>query len=160
MVSNSARFLYPSVSVGITVEVRRTHAHIVGLLSVVAMTALAGLAFAQDLSDERKVVTFIGFQQYEEASRVFVRTNEQVRYRIEDSKQDSIILILENTGVSGVNQLNALDTRFFDSAVRFVQPRLIEGASPSVQIEIRLSERVPFETLQNDNFLALDFARK
>lgn len=117
-------------------------------------------ARAQDLSDEVKDLTFVGFQQYAEASRVFVRTNEKAGYRIDDSKDGTLVLILENTGVTAVNHLNHLDTRFFDSPVAFIQPRLIEGTSPSVQIEIALRERVPYETLQNDNFLALDFQRK
>ncbi len=119
-----------------------------------------GTARAQDLTDEVKDLTFVGFQQYEEASRVFVRTNEKASYRIDDSKSDTIVLILQNTGVTAVNHLNHLDTRFFDSPVAFIQPRLIEGTSPSVQIEIALRESVPYETLQNDNFLALDFRRR
>lgn len=128
----------------------------------VALAAAVGLgtAAAQDLSDERRLLTFVGFQQYKEASRVFIRTNEQVKYRVDDSRLESIVLILENTGASAVNHLNFLDTRYFDSPVRYIQPRLIEGTSPSIRIEIRLSERVPYETLQNDNFLALDFKRR
>lgn len=131
------------------------------VLTVLAAAAVGfGTAAAQDLSDERRLLTFVGFQQYKEASRVFVRTNEQVKYRIDDSRLESITLVLENTGAAAVNHLNFLDTRFYDSPVRFIQPRLIEGTSPSVQIEIRLSDRVPYETLQNDNFLALDFKRR
>ncbi|MEO0811449.1 MAG: hypothetical protein AAFY60_01205 [Myxococcota bacterium] len=119
-----------------------------------------GTATAQDLDSEVKALTFVGFQQYSEASRVFVRTNEKVKFRVDDGKRDTIVLILENTEVTAVNHLNHLDTRFFDSPVDYVQPRLIEGTSPSVQIEIALSESVPYETIQNDNFLAIDFKRQ
>ncbi|MEO1172884.1 MAG: hypothetical protein AAFX94_12675, partial [Myxococcota bacterium] len=90
------------------------------VLTVLAAAAVGfGTAAAQDLSDERRLLTFVGFQQYKEASRVFVRTNEQVKYRIDDSRLESITLVLENTGAAAVNHLNFLDTRFYDSPVRF-----------------------------------------
>lgn len=116
-------------------------------------------AHAQNVDGEQRELTFIGFQQYSDASRVFIRTNESVSYRIEDDRQDKIVVILENTGASVANHLKHLDTRFFDGPVVFVQPRLIEGASPSVEIEIHLGTRTPYDTLQNDNFLAIDFRR-
>ncbi|MEL6761427.1 MAG: hypothetical protein AAFP04_13645 [Myxococcota bacterium] len=117
-------------------------------------------AQAQDLNGERRSLTFIGFQQYSDASRVFIRTNEAVKFRVDDSKQDAILVTLENTSPDVVNHLNHLDTRYFNSPVTFIQPRLIEGASPSIEIEIRLRNRVPYETLQNDNFVAIDFQRR
>lgn len=119
------------------------------------LSPLAGSA--QDLQDEPRDLTFVGFQQYNEASRVFVRTNEAVKFRVDTSKDDLVVLVLENTGVSKSNNLRHLDTRFFKSPVAFIQPRLIEGPSNSVHIEIRLRQKVPFKQVQNDNLLALDF---
>lgn len=117
-------------------------------------------AGAQDLSDEVKDLTFVGFQQYREASRVFVRTNEAVRYRVESPRDGVVVLTLENTGNTTANNLRHLDATYFDSPVRFIQPKLIEGTSPSIEVEIRLDSMVPYEALQNDNFLALDFKRQ
>jgi hypothetical protein len=128
-------------------------------LAAVAI-ALAGLpAHAQDLSGEVKNMSWIGFQQFQESSRVFVRTTEKASYRVDNSRRDTIVLILENTRVELKNNTRFLDTRYFDGPVAFIQPKVIEGTSPSVRIEIRLRERVPFREVQNDNFLALDFAR-
>lgn len=104
-------------------------------------------------------MSWIGFQQFQESSRVFVRTTEKVNYRVDNSRRDMVILILENTRVELKNNTRFLDTRYFDSPVSFIQPKVIEGTSPSVRIEIRLRERVPFKEVQNDNFLALDFDR-
>lgn len=117
-------------------------------------------ARAQDLGAELKDMTFIGFQQFKEASRVFVKTTEPVKYRVDTSRDDLIILVLENASISNPNNARFLDTRFFASPVSFVQPRVIEGPSPSVQIEIRMREKVPFKTVQSDNVLALDFVRR
>jgi hypothetical protein len=128
-------------------------------VAVVAATLAAIPARAQDLSAEVKNMSWIGFQQFKESSRVFVRTTEKVNYRVDNSRRDMVILILENTRVELKNNTRFLDTRYFDSPVSFIQPKVIEGASPSVRIEIRLRERVPFKEVQNDNFLALDFDR-
>lgn len=128
-------------------------------VAVVAATLAVIPARAQDLSAEVKNMSWIGFQQFKESSRVFVRTTEKVNYRVDNSRRDMVILILENTRVELKNNTRFLDTRYFDSPVSFIQPKVIEGTSPSVRIEIRLRERVPFKEVQNDNFLALDFDR-
>ncbi len=114
---------------------------------------------AQTLDNEIKNMNWIGFQQFQEASRVFVRTTEPVRYRVDTTKPNMVVLILENTRVPLRNNTRFLDTRYFDSPVSFIQAKVIEGPSPSVRIEIHLRERRPFREVQNDTFLALDFER-
>ena len=123
------------------------------------LTGLCSSAWAQDLSGELMDVNRLGFQQFKEVSRVFVRTTEQVKYRIDTSRDGVVALILENTRVPLRNNRRDLDTRYFESPVRYIRTEVIEGPSPSVQIEIMLREVVPFGTIQNDNFLALDFKR-
>lgn len=131
------------------------------------IVAAAALAFAlsalpagaQTLDNEIKDMNWVGFQQFQEASRVFVRTTEPVKYRVDSTKPNMVVLILENTRVPLRNNTRFLDTRYFDSPVSYVQAKAIEGTSPSVRIEIHLRERVPFKEVQNDTFLALDFER-
>lgn len=131
------------------------------------IVAAAALAFAlsalpagaQTLDNEIKDMNWVGFQQFQEASRVFVRTTEPVKYRVDNTKPNMVVLILENTRVPLRNNTRFLDTRYFDSPVSYVQAKAIEGTSPSVRIEIHLRERVPFKEVQNDTFLALDFER-
>jgi len=128
---------------------------------LVLCSALAAVAAAAPpLEDEQKDMNWIGFQQFKEVSRVFVRTTEAVKYKVDTSKPNLVVLVLENTNIPLKNNTHHLDTRFFDSPVRFIQPKIIEGPSPSVRIEIHLRRQVPFKEVQNDNFLALDFQRQ
>ena len=112
-----------------------------------------------DVSHELKDLERVGFQQFVDISRVFIRTTEPVRYTVDTSRPEVIAVVLENTGVSVFNNRRFLDTRFFNSAVSFVEPKVIEGPSPSVRIEIRVRRPVAFREIQNDTLLAFDFPR-
>ena len=113
---------------------------------------------AQDLSSEVRDMNWVGFQQFKEASRVFVRTTEAVKYRIDASKPGLVELTLENTDVTKkINTL--LGHPLFDSPVRMISVEILEGVSPSVRIRISLSEDVGFKEVQSDNVIALDFER-
>ena len=116
-------------------------------------------AAAQDLSGELKDVNRVGFQQFEDVSRVFVRTTEPVSYKVDTSRPDAVVLVLENARIPLQNDRRSLDTRYFDSPVGYIRSKIIEGPSQSVQIWITLRDRVPFKEIQDDNFLALDFRR-
>jgi colicin import membrane protein len=117
-------------------------------------------AQAQDMEGEIKDLNWVGFQQFQEASRVFVRTTEPVKYSVDTSRPDMVVLVLENTRIPIRNNARFLDTHFFDSPVTFIHPKSIEGPSPSVRIEIRVRQKVPFKEKQSDNVLALDFRRQ
>jgi len=116
-------------------------------------------ARAQGLEQELKEMTWIGFQQFKEVSRVFVKTTEPVKYKVDSSRPDMIVLTLENTTIGLKNNTRQLDTHYFESPVTYVQAKIIEGPSASVRIEIRVRRKVPFKEVQNDNILALDFQR-
>lgn len=128
--------------------------------SFFAILTLAVPAAAQDLSGELKDLNWIGFQQFKESSRVFVRTTEPVKFTIDNSRDNLVVLILENTRVPLRNNRRPLDTRYFDSPVRYIYPKVIEGPSSSVRIEIHLRGKVPFRQVQTDNILSLYFQRQ
>jgi hypothetical protein len=119
-------------------------------------------AGAQEMVEEAEVkeLRWVGFQQFQEVSRVFVRTTDPVTFRVDDSKPGVVTLILENVSVSVKNHLRHLDTGYYDSPVAFIQPRLIEGTSPSVNIEIKLRQQVAFQTKQDETVVSIDFARE
>lgn len=131
--------------------------------SILAFLACSSLlsapAWAQDLSDEIKDLNWIGFQQFRESSRVFIRTTEPVKYRVDTSSPNSVVIILENTRIPLRNNRRPLDTRYFDSPVRYIIPKVIEGPSSSVRVEILLHHKVPFRQAQDDNVLSLFFER-
>ena len=129
-------------------------------IALVTCLSLPRALLGQELEQEVKELSFIGFQQFQEVSRVFVRTTEPVKYKVDNSRSDLIILFLENTTVPLRNNRRQLDTRYFDSPVSYIQSRVIEGPSPSVRVEIRVRRKVPFKEVQSDNVLALDFQRQ
>ena len=100
-------------------------------------------------------LTLVGFQQQPSTSRVFVRTNEPVRYSVsEGSKQ--VVLELENTRIDLSNNTHSLDTSFFETAVNRVDP---EAGGGHARIVIQLKEQVSFRTKQEGNVISLEFQR-
>lgn len=120
---------------------------------------LASPAASQDMEDAPRNLEFVGFQQFREVSRVFVRTNEPARYRV--SQRDGVVSVtLDNTGCQVMNNLRHLDTHLFDGPVSMVLPRVIEGASNSnIQIDIYVRQTVNVKQSQQDNVITLDFPR-
>jgi colicin import membrane protein len=127
------------------------------LAFLLALPFLATPTAAQEFENELRDLSFVGFQQYKEVSRVFVRTTDAVKFRVENSRDDMVVLTLENTSATVANNLRHLDTSFFKSPVAMITPKLIEGPSPSVQIEIRLRQKVPYRQSQADNVVNVDF---
>ncbi len=109
---------------------------------------------------ELKDLTWVGFQQFEEASRVFVRTSDKVTYRVDSSREKMVVLMLENTRIPLKNNRRPLPTQFFESPVLSIVAKPIEGPSQSVDVEIRLRRKVAFQVSQNDTVVALDFKRE
>src|SRR5690349_20054927 len=90
----------------------------------------------EDLTD----VTLTGFQQYQEVSRVIIRTTETAKHQILHPDADTYVVLLENARIPLTNNRRPLDTRFFDSPVLSIEPEISEGPSPSVKITIRLKK--------------------
>jgi len=111
-------------------------------------------AHAQNnMESELRDMTWVGFQQFQDASRVFVRTSDPVKYRVETPRDDIVELVLENTRVPVYNNTRYLPTQFFEGPVLGIQPQVIEGPSPSVRIEIRLRKKTPFRPSASGNTL-------
>jgi colicin import membrane protein len=107
-------------------------------------------------SGKRRTLEIVGFQQQAGASRVYIRTNEPVRYKVSEGSKE-IILELENTQIGKGNNTRALDTSFFDTAVARVDPTV--GPDRSVRVSIKLKAEVPVQTRQEGNTISLDFPR-
>lgn len=106
-----------------------------------------------------KDMTWVGFQQTLESSRVFIKTTEPVRFHVTEEGENLVVLELENTRIPLRNNTRFLDTHFFDSSVTMITPREIEGVSRNVRIEIQLRNKVPFSSGQDENMVFLDFQR-
>ncbi len=112
-----------------------------------------------EVSGALKDMTWVGFQQTLESSRVFIKTTEPVRFHVTEEGDNLVVLELENTRIPLRNNTRFLDTHFFDSAVTMITPREIEGVSRNVRIEIQLRNKVPFSSGQDENMVFLDFSR-
>ena len=106
-----------------------------------------------------KDMTWVGFQQTMESSRVFIKTNEPVRYHVTEEGDNLVVVELENTRIPLRNNHRFLDTHFFNTAVTMITPREIEGVSRNVRIEIQLRSKVPYQPGQDENMVYLDFQR-
>ena len=130
----------------------------VAFLALASATLLATVAEGQNVAAEVVDLNWIGFQYFQDASRVFVRTTEPTRYRIvPNAAGDRVSIILENTQAPLENTRRPLDTSKFESPVRGIEPKVIEGPSPSVRVEISLHQKTAFKATQYDNVIAVDF---
>jgi hypothetical protein len=116
-------------------------------------------AEAVAISSAMKHMSWVGFQQTQDTSRVFIQTNEPVRYRVLEESDKLVVLELENTTIPLANNRRFLDTHFFQSAVTMITPQEIEGVTRSVRIEIQLRNRVPYRTVQEENMVYVNFER-
>ena len=93
-----------------------------------------------------RTLTYLGFDQDEGVSRVFVRTSGPVRYTVSEEDPRTVVLELEDTRIQVFNNTRALDTSFFDTPVALVDPA--RGPGRTVRVQIKLKEQVPYEARQ------------
>ena len=132
------------------------------LLAALSMARAQKVALVEAspmISDEVKELTWVGFQQLKDASRVFVRTNEAVRYKVSWKSPTELLVEFFNTKVLVRNNLRFLDTQFFDSPVLLIKPFVIEAVSPTTRITITVRHKCPFQVKQEDNLIFIDFRR-
>jgi len=107
-----------------------------------------------EVSSRRKTVTLVGFSP--DKSRVFVRTNEPVRYTVSQADPKTVVLELENTTFQRRNDRRALDTRFFGGPVVHIAPSPAGGKT--VRVAVTLRDKVEYQARQDGNEVSLQFA--
>ncbi len=108
---------------------------------------------------EKTELDWVGFQQFEEVSRVFVRTVKPVEYKVDTSRPNTVTLILENTRIRRTINARIHPTSHFVSPFLKFIPRILEGPTPSTHIEIHLRHQASFKKVQKNQYVALDFQR-
>jgi hypothetical protein len=101
-------------------------------------------------------IEFLGFKQTTTGSRVFIRLRAAPRFSVSEPQEKLVRLEFPNTRVPLRNDLKALDTSFFPTAVAQVTP-VRQGKS--YVLEIRLRERVAWQQRIEGTTLSLDFDR-
>ncbi|HTS79634.1 MAG TPA: AMIN domain-containing protein [Myxococcaceae bacterium] len=107
-----------------------------------------------EVSARRKLVTMVGFAP--DKSRVYVRTNEPVRYSVSQADDKTVILELENTTFQRNNDRRPLDTRFFGGPVMQITPGPVGGKT--VRLAVTLRDKVEYQARQDGNEVSLQFA--
>lgn len=117
-------------------------------------------AQAQDSVNAEQVINFIGFQQLEDASRIYIRTDVTPSYRVERPDEQTIEVVFNAADVAVNRLLLPIDTRFFDSPITDITPVRIEGASQNtIRVTVRLRTATEYFTSLKDSTVFLTFKR-
>ncbi|WP_141329832.1 AMIN domain-containing protein [Myxococcus sp. AB025B] len=108
-----------------------------------------------EVSSRRKTMTLVGFQQQGGVSRVFIRTNEPVRYSVSETG-NAVVLELENSRIDLSNNTRPLDTSYFNSPVTRVDA---DAEGRNVRVTVQLRQQAPVQAQQDGNVISLDFQR-
>ena len=101
-----------------------------------------------------------GFQQLEDASRIYIRTDVTPSYRVERPDEQTIEVVFNAAEVAVKRLLLPIDTRFFETPVLDITPIRIEGASQNtIRVTIRLRSATEYFTAIKDSTLFLTFKR-
>jgi len=98
-------------------------------------------------------ITWIGFKQFKDYSRVFIKTNSPVDYSVRESENE-IILDLKNTTNPLANNRRSLDTSFFSSAPVRITPISVDK---SVKIKITLKAQSNYKVMTAGSMITVDF---
>lgn len=102
---------------------------------------------------------WIGFQNLSDASRVLIKTNEPVQYRVNEQGADTVVIDLFNTRLGHPNHGRGLDTSAFDTPIASFKAEELEGASRQVRIEVKMKQKASYTAKQDDRSLFIDFQR-
>jgi len=112
-----------------------------------------------EISSAVKHMTWLGFQQTRDETRVVIKTTAPVEYRLLEEGENVVVLELHNTVIPVRNNQRYLDTHFFNSAVTMIVPREIEAVGRNVRVEIQLKSKVPYKAVREENIVYVDFAK-
>ena len=137
------------------------------MFSISCLGLFVGVAFAwavdahaQQAANADQVINFIGFQQLEDASRIYIRTDVTPSYRVERPDEQTIEVVFNAAEVAVKRLLLPIDTRFFETPVLDITPIRIEGASQNtIRVTIRLRSATEYFTAIKDSTLFLTFKR-
>ena len=101
-------------------------------------------------------MTYIGFRQMADVSRVFVRLDGKAQFReLNDGTRFAIELV--DTSVNVKNNERPLDTTYFNSPVTKIKATSVGN---NTRIDIDLRELVPHQVKRIGSTIAIDFTRR
>jgi hypothetical protein len=123
----------------------------------VAQAETGGETESVAVSSGPRAMSMVGFRFRTDVSRVFVRTNDKAQYSVREMGDRRVVIEIQNTTIPLRNNERFLDTQYFESPVKRIQPESVEGGTPTVRIEVELKNNVAFSHKQVDNEIWVDF---
>lgn len=104
-----------------------------------------------------RAMTGVAFKFMTGSSRVIVRTNAKAQYAVRRMGDRQVVVEVQNARIPIYNNKRFLDTHFFASPVKMIQPQAMDGATPTVRIVIELKNEVDFSQQQRGSEIWVDF---
>lgn len=101
-------------------------------------------------------ITWIGFQQKELYSRIFIQTNRPSHFTLSKPNATTIIVSFDNTRIPRSNERRPLITGAFQTRVLDIRPHVRRGRA---EIEIRLMADAGYLYKQNGSYVFIDIER-
>jgi len=105
---------------------------------------------------KRTHITWIGFQQKELYSRIFVQTNRPSHFTLSKPDPLTIVISFDNARIPRMNERRNLVTHAFQTRVREIRPRMRGKKS---ELVIHLSEPAGYLYKQNGPYVFIDIER-
>jgi len=105
-------------------------------------------------------MTYIGFNNRAENSRVFIRMNvDNAKYEVKKEGDNLMVVEISDASIPWANNKNYLDTTFFESPVKMITPSEVDDDVPMIRVTIEMKENVPYEEKREGNEIALYFKK-
>ena len=100
-------------------------------------------------------VTWIGFQPFDQSTRIFVQTGGSAQYTVQTSPDNMTITVqIQDTRLSLSNFGREIDTSWFERPVTSIQA---QRAGSGVDIVVALREAAEYTVTQSGEYLFIDF---
>ena len=104
-----------------------------------------------------RAMTGVGFKFMTGTSRVIVHTNAKAQFTVRRMGDNRVVIEVQNTSIPIYNNQRFLDTHYFASPIKMITPKALDGATPTVEVEIELKNEVDFSQSQHGNQIWVDF---
>lgn len=105
-------------------------------------------------------MTYIGFKNSGDKSRVFARMSEKGgEYEVKKEGDNLVVLEIKNARIPLRNNKNHLDATFFESPVKVITPSEVDDSPPYIRITIEMKENVPYEAKVEGREIAVYFQK-
>lgn len=107
----------------------------------------------------RNVLTWIGYQPFEDYTRIFIQTGRMADYQVTESPDGLTLTVrLRSTEISLSNFRRDIDAAFFGRAVTNITATPAGGGATDVVIELFEPSDYTIATAENSDYIFIDFA--